>query len=58
MKTNARKTTQLGEVVATAYDVAAQCSMDPEEVSRIAIGVVTSMLRHARRVSPSRRPRS
>jgi hypothetical protein len=40
-----RKSAQLGEVVATAYDKAAQYSADPKVVARLATQAVAFMLR-------------
>jgi hypothetical protein len=39
--------TPLGELVAAAFDTAAQYSSDPAEVSRLATGAVIRMLRRA-----------
>jgi hypothetical protein len=39
-----RKTAQLGEVIVTAYDKAAQYSSDPKVVSRLATHAVALML--------------
>ena len=49
MRTRVNKTAQFGELVAAAYDGAASYSRDPLEVSRLAAGAVTLMLRHTRR---------
>lgn len=54
MKNHAPRTTQIGELVAAAFDVAARYSTDPREVSRLATRVVSHMLRHGRRPPPSR----
>ncbi len=40
-----RKTAQLGEVVAAAFDRAALYSTDPREVSRLATQAIAHMLR-------------
>lgn len=50
--TVARKTAQLGEVVAAAFDRAARYSRDPKEVSRLAIQAVALILRPRRRGPP------
>jgi hypothetical protein len=47
MKTNVRKTEQLGELIAAVFDIAAQYSKDPREISRLATGTVMHMLRRA-----------
>lgn len=44
-----RKTAQLGEVVAAAFDKAAPYSRDPKEVSRLATQAVARILRLRRR---------
>ena len=49
MRTQVNRTAQFGELVAAAYDGAASYSRDPLEVSRLAAGAVTLMLRHTRR---------
>ncbi len=49
MRTNVHKTAQLGELVAVAFDKAAQYSTDPREVSRLATGAVMCMLRREKR---------
>jgi len=51
MTTNVRKTAQLGELVAAAFDRAAHYSTDPREVSRLVTQAVNQMLRRARRKS-------
>lgn len=50
MKIHLRKTAQLGEVVAAAYDGAERYSTDPREVSRLATQAVAHLLNHARRL--------
>ena len=49
MKSQVNKTAQFGEFVVAAFDGAAQYSRDPLEVSRLAAGAVSLMLRHTRR---------
>jgi hypothetical protein len=51
MRTQIRKTTQLGELVAAVFDEAAHHSTDPREVSRLAARAVMHMIRHARKTS-------
>jgi len=48
MKTKVHETAELGDLVVTAFDSAAQCSTDPAEVSRLARQMVMHLLRHAR----------
>jgi hypothetical protein len=48
MRTQVNRTAQFGELVAAAYDGAACYSRDPREVSRLAAGAVSLMLRHTR----------
>jgi hypothetical protein len=55
MTTHLHKTTELGELVAIAFDHAARYSTDPREVSRLATQAVTRMLRHARRIAIPKR---
>jgi hypothetical protein len=50
MKVRFRKTAQLGEVVAAAFDGAERYSTDPREVSRLATQAVAHLLHHARRL--------
>jgi hypothetical protein len=55
MRTTRRKTAQLGELVAAAFDGATRFSKDPLEVSRLGTLTVLRMLRRANRrrvVSP------
>ena len=47
MKTDLRKTVQLGELIVAVFDIAAQHSTDPREVSRLATEAVGNMLRRA-----------
>ncbi|MHC4067700.1 MAG: hypothetical protein ACYSUI_24800 [Planctomycetota bacterium] len=47
MRTNVRKTVQLGELIVAVFDIAAQYSTDPREISRLATGVVMHTLRRA-----------
>ena len=49
MRVPARKTVQLGELIATVFDKAALYSSDPAEVSRLATRAVAHMLRQAKR---------
>ena len=49
MRDVVRKTAQLGEVVAAAFDKAAHYSRDPKEVSRLATQAVAHILRPQRR---------
>ena len=44
MRTNVHKTAPFGDLVAAAFDKAAQYSTDPREVSRLATGAVICML--------------
>jgi hypothetical protein len=53
MKSQVNKTAQFGEFVVAAFDGAAQYSRDPLEVSRLAAGAVSLMLRHTQRESIS-----
>ena len=48
MRTNLRKTAELGEVVAAAFDKAAHYSSNPRKVSRLATRAVAHMLRPQR----------
>jgi hypothetical protein len=45
MKTKDAKITRLGDLVAAAFDGAERYSTDPDEVSRLALGVVSMILR-------------
>jgi hypothetical protein len=47
VRTNVRKTVQLGELIVAVYDIAAQHSTDPREISRLATGAVMGMLLRA-----------
>jgi hypothetical protein len=49
MRRFARRTAQLGELVAAAFDAAARLSADATEVSRLATLVVNHMLARGRR---------
>jgi hypothetical protein len=53
MSKSARKTMQLGELIAAAFDTAAQHSLDPRRVSHLAAIAVTKALRGARESRPS-----
>jgi hypothetical protein len=57
MRADLRKTAELGEVVAAAFDNAAQYSTDPRKVSRLVTRAVALMLRTERvRTASSRWP--
>lgn len=45
MKTHAHGTANFGDLVAAAFESAEQCSPDPVVVSRIAVGVVSLIMR-------------
>jgi len=47
MRTNARRTAQLGDVVAAAFDEAARYSADPQEVLRLATQALVHLLRRS-----------
>lgn len=47
-----RRSVQLGELVAAAFDGAAEHSTDPQEVSRLAARVVMRVVRRAQRRVP------
>jgi hypothetical protein len=49
MRTLTRRTAQLGELVAAAFDGAKRLSADPREVSRLATLVVNHVLYRERR---------
>jgi hypothetical protein len=51
MRRFARRTAQLGELVAAAFDAAARLSADPPEVSRLATLVVNRVLVRGRRAA-------
>jgi hypothetical protein len=51
MKTLARKTVELGDLVTTVFDDAKQYSDDPREVSRLATQTVAQMLRRERKLT-------
>ena len=44
-----RKTASLGELIVTVFDKAASYSTEPVEISRLATGAITHMIRHAHR---------
>ncbi len=48
MKTDTQKTVPLGELILTVFDKAAQFSLDPQEVSRLATQTVAHMLLRGR----------
>jgi hypothetical protein len=50
MRTSARRTAQIGDLVVAAFDGAALLSADPLEVSRLAALVVNRVLHRGRRV--------
>ena len=62
MRTHVHKTAQLGDLVVVAFDMAAQYSTDPGEVSRLATRAVMHMLRRhdstvtANKMHPGGRP--
>ena len=57
MRTNLRKTAELGDVVAAAFDNAADYSTNPRRVSRLVTRAVALMLRSQRvRTTSSRGP--
>jgi hypothetical protein len=47
MSTSVQRTTQLGELVAAAFDRASASSADPQEVSQLAAETLERMLRRA-----------
>ena len=51
MKKQAQSTTQLGDLVAAAFDTAARCTADPLEVSRLATRAIAKMLQRAQSTS-------
>jgi hypothetical protein len=54
MRTEIPKTVPLGELILTVFDKAAQYSVDPREVSRLATQTISHMLWHAPRSKTSR----
>ncbi len=50
VKTQIQKTVPLGELILTVFDKAAQYSLDPREVSRLATRTVAHMLSRGRRL--------
>lgn len=52
MTTNWPQEVPLGELVAIAFDIAAEINTDPQEISRLATAVVTNILRRQRKPSP------
>jgi len=57
MRADLRKTAELGEVVAAAFDKAADYSINPRKVSRLVTRAVALMLRNQRvRTTSSRWP--
>ena len=56
MKSQIQDSVQLGELVATVFDKAAECSADPQEVSRPATLTVANMLWRAHELASSRPP--
>lgn len=57
MRTQGRESVPFGELVAVAFDKAAECTSDPAEVSRLATSVVLDLLRRSLRAAPPPRPR-
>jgi hypothetical protein len=55
MRATIRETVELGEVVVTAFDKAAQYSANPREVAHLATRAIALMLRPRRRRPPSPR---
>jgi hypothetical protein len=53
MSTNVRKTVQLGDVVVTAFDWAAQYSSDPRELPLLATKAVECLLQRALKTAPT-----
>ena len=53
MSTNAHTTVELGDLVAGAFDWAAQCNSDPRNLSFLAARAVEYILRHAGKESAS-----
>jgi hypothetical protein len=51
MKSSARKTARLGDLIAATFDEAARYSADPKEVARLATRAVTDLMRRAQRLS-------
>ena len=51
-ETSARITAQIGELIAAVFDVAAGCSADPREVSRMATSTIMHIMRRAQVPSP------
>ena len=58
MKTNARKTAPLGELIVAVFDNAARYSTDPREVSRLATEAVMNILGRARQTLTPPLPRT
>jgi hypothetical protein len=54
MRTNVRKTVQLGELVVAAFDWAARCGSDPREVPLLATKAVEYLLRRSQKALPAR----
>jgi len=55
MTTSVRDTARLGDLIVAVYDIAAQYSKDPREISRLATSAVQSMLRRSDEPSNSAR---
>jgi hypothetical protein len=54
VKTQTQKTVSLGELILTVFDKAAQYSLDPREVSRLATQTVAQMLWRGRKLTTPR----
>lgn len=55
MRAPNRDSTQLGELIAAVYDIAAQYSIDPKVISRLATRVVHQMVMKAGRTMDAKR---
>jgi len=56
MTATVHKTTELGELIVAAFDKAAHCTTDPQEVSRLATQAVMQILRRSQRISTPASP--
>ena len=52
MKDKTKQTVTIGDLILTVFDKAAQFSLDPKEVSRLATQTVAHMLLRGRNVVP------
>jgi hypothetical protein len=52
MKRNHSRTVELGELIAVVFDIARQYSVDKREISLLATGAVTHMLRNRWQPAP------